>query len=247
MGALIFGLIGLLTGGVINILADDLPQRRRPQLPHCEKSGQRLPARLWLATVRRLVTGSRCPLCGDIEGWRPVITEIGTAVTFALLWALLGGFSAQLVITAIYFAVFILILITDMEHRLILHAVTIPAIVFALLASTLTVTPRAALLGAAVGFATFFLIYLVGSWVFGAGAMGFGDVTLATLIGAAVGLPAVIVALLSGILAGGVITLLLLGTGLRRMRSKVPYGPFLLIGATIALLWGPEIITWYLG
>jgi leader peptidase (prepilin peptidase)/N-methyltransferase len=175
-----------------------------------------------------------------------VVTEVGTAVAFGVLWLLQGDLSIQLIITASYFAVFILILITDMEHRLILHIVTFPAIIFALLASTLTVSPTSALLGAAVGFATFFAIYLLGGWIFGAGAMGFGDVTLATFIGAAVGLPLVIVALLSGILAGGVVTLFLLVTRLRRLRSKVPYGPFLLTGGAITLLWGPQIVTWYL-
>jgi leader peptidase (prepilin peptidase)/N-methyltransferase len=246
MGLAIFVVAGLLAGGIINILADDLPLRRRPGLPRCQETGERRPLHLWLGTIRRLVTGGRCPQCGQPEGWRPVMVEVTTAATFGLLWALRGGWSARLVITAIYFAVFILIFVTDMEHRLILHVVTFPSIVFALLASPVTVTPMSAVLGAAVGFGIFFVIYLLGSWVFGSGAMGFGDVTLATLIGAAVGLPTVIVALLSGILAGGLITLFLLVTRMRRLRSKVPYGPFLLAGAAISLLWGPQIITWYL-
>jgi leader peptidase (prepilin peptidase)/N-methyltransferase len=247
MGAIVFGLVGLLVGGIINILADDLPLRRRPRVPHCRETGDAFPPHLWLAVTRRLTTRGRCPDCGEPDGARPVLTELGTAVTFGLLWLMDGGLSVQLIITAIYFGIFILILITDMEHRLILHVVTFPSILFALVASPLTITPISALLGAAVGFGTFFAIYLLGGWVFGAGAMGFGDVTLATFIGAAVGLPAVIVALLSGILTGGVITLLLLVTRLRRMRSKVPYGPFLLTGAAIALLWGPQIVDWYLG
>jgi leader peptidase (prepilin peptidase)/N-methyltransferase len=242
----IFILAGLLAGGVINILADDLPLRRRPQLPRCQGTGERLPPHLWLGTIRRLLCGGRCPQCGQPEGWRPMIVEVATAATFGLVWVLQGGWSARLAITAIYFAVFILIFVTDMEHRLILHIVTFPSIIFALLASPVTVTPMSAVLGAAVGFGIFFLIYLLGHWVFGSGAMGFGDVTLATLIGAAVGLPTVIVALLSGILAGGVITLFLLLTRLRRLRSKVPYGPFLLAGAAIGLLWGPQIVNWYL-
>jgi prepilin signal peptidase PulO-like enzyme (type II secretory pathway) len=174
------------------------------------------------------------------------MVEVGTALTFALLWARYGVISPQLLVTCVYFGLFILILVTDMEHRLILHVVTLPAIAFALLASFVTVSPVAAFLGAAIGFLVFFAIYLVGGLVFGAGAMGFGDVTLSTFIGAAVGFPIVIVALLAGISAGGIITLFLLLTRIRRLRSKIPYGPFLLIGATIALLWGDQIIAWYL-
>jgi len=246
MGFLFSLLIGLCVGGLINVLADDLPLRRRPQLPHCRDTGERLPPHLWLGLTRRLLTRGRCPHCGDPDGWRPVVVEIATAATFGLLWALHGALSAQLAVTAVYFAVFILIFVTDMEHRLILHIVTLPSIAFALLVSPFTVTPISALLGAVVGFAVFFAIYLLGSWLFGSGAMGFGDVTLATLIGAAVGLPVVIVALLSGILTGGLVTLFLLVTRLRRLRSKVPYGPFLLTGAAIGLLWGSQIVAWYL-
>jgi leader peptidase (prepilin peptidase)/N-methyltransferase len=175
------------------------------------------------------------------------LVEIGTALTFGLLWGRYDShLSLPLLVTSVYFSIFILILVTDMEYRLILHVVTFPAIAFALLASFGTITPASALLGAAIGFGLFFSIYLVGGLVFGAGAMGFGDVTLSTFIGAAAGFPMVIIALLSGILAGGVITLFLLLTRIRRLRSKIPYGPFLLIGATVALLWGDQIIAWYL-
>ncbi len=237
-----YTMFGLAVGGLINVLADVLPHRRRPRVPFCLHCDQTYPPAGWLALVR-----GRCPACGERpHGWRPRLVELGTALMFAFLWWRFDGFSLSLLATSVYFAVFILIFVTDMEHRLILHAVTFPAILFALLASPLTVTPISALLGAAVGFLFFWLIYLLGAWVFGAGAMGFGDVTLATLIGAAVGFPLVIAALLIGILAGGLVTIVLLITRVRRMRSKVPYGPFLLIGAAITLVWGSQIVEWYL-
>jgi len=239
-------LLGFLVGGLINLLADDLPERRRPGLPHCPECGHTHRPAHWLGMMRWLMGRGRCLACGARERWRPLLVEIGTASIFGLLWSRHGALSAELLATSVYFATFVLILVTDMEHRLILHAVTFPAIAFALLVSFFTVTPVSALLGAAIGFGLFFIIYLLGGLVFGAGAMGFGDVTLSTFIGAAAGFPLVVVALLSGILTGGVITFGLLLTGRRRLRSKVPYGPFLLVGATIALLWGEQIIAWYL-
>ena len=241
MGILLYTLLGLLMGGLLNVLADDLPARRRPALPHCPQCGRtHRPAR-WLGLTRK-----RCPACGTRQPPRTRLVAVGTALIFALLWLHYQGLSAELLITSVYLAILALILVTDMEHRLILHVVTLPAITFALLASFFTVTPISALLGAAVGFGFFFLVYLLGGLTFGVGAMGFGDVTLATFIGTAAGFPRIIVGLLVGILAGGVITLGLLLTGRRRLRSKVPYGPFLIIGAVTALLWGEQIIRWYL-
>ena len=244
MGILLYSLLGLLVGILVNSLADDLPERRRPTLPHCIQCGQSYRPRGWSGLVRKL--SGRCPACGAPERWRPLLVEVGMVLVFAFLWVWYGGFSPKLLVSSTYMAIFALILVTDMEHRLILHVVTFPAIAFALLASFVTVTPGSALLGAAVGFGLFFAIYLVGGVVYGAGAMGFGDVTLSTFIGAAVGFPIVMIALLGGILAGGIITLALLLTRIRRMSSKIPYGPFLLIGATISLLWGEKILAWYL-
>lgn len=244
MGYLISAFVGVLVGGLINLLADDLPERRKPARPHCPQCGQQYRPALLLGIMRRI--RGRCESCGAPERWRPILVELGTALLFAFLWGWSGGWSARLLVYAVYFAVFVLILVTDLEHRLILHVVTFPAIAFALLASFFTVTPMAALLGALTGFVVFFLIYVVGGLVFGAGAMGFGDVTLSTLIGAAAGFPMVIVALLNGILVGGVVSILLLLLRVRRVKSKVPYGPFLLIGGVTALLWGEQIVTWYL-
>jgi len=245
LGYLLYALFGLLLGALVNVLADDLPERRRPERPRCLACDYVYRPVRWFGLTRKL--GRRCPACNAPERWRPLLVEVGLALVFGLLWGRYQRLSGELLVVSIYFVVFALILITDMEHRLILHVVTLPGIAFALAASFLTVSPAAALLGAAVGFAIFFAIYLIGGLAFGAGAMGFGDVTLATFIGAAAGFPLVVVALLIGIVAGGIITLLLLLTRLRRLRSKVPYGPFLLIGGAITLLWGGQIVAWYLG
>ena len=238
--------LGLILGVGINILADDLPHRRRPGRIHCAHCRYGHLSHDHLAVIRRLSGSYRCPGCGQSESLRPLMVELGTALAFGLLWIHFGGFSIKLLITSIYFALFILIFVTDMEHRLILHAITGPAIAFALIASLATVTPISALLGAGIGFGFFLLVYLIGGLIFGSGALGFGDVTLATLIGATAGFPLVIVALLVGILVGGITSFFLLVTGRRRPRSKIPYGPFLLLGAAVALLWGQQIIDWYL-
>ncbi len=168
------------------------------------------------------------------------------ALLFGFLWGRYNHLPAELIAMSLYFAIFVVILIADVEHRLILHVITLPAILLALLASTFTITPVGSLIGAATGFGIFYAIYLVGALTFGPGAMGFGDVTLSTFIGAAVGFPMVLVALLIGILAGGGISLTMLLTGRRRLKSHLPYGPFLLIGATVTLLWGKQVIKWYL-
>ncbi len=246
MGYLLYALLGWLVGVIVNVLADDLPERRRPGLPRCPQCGQAHRVMHYSAVARMLFSRGRCPACGAPERRRPLAVEVGMVFLFGFLWGRYNHLTAELVAMSLYLSTFVVILVTDIEHRLILHIVTFPAILLALLASVFTITPVCSLIGAATGFGIFYAIYLLGALTFGPGAMGFGDVTLSTFIGAAVGFPMVLVALLIGILAGGLVSLGMLLTRQRRLKSHLPYGPFLLIGATITLLWGEQVIAWYL-
>jgi leader peptidase (prepilin peptidase)/N-methyltransferase len=76
--------------------------------------------------------------------------------------------------------------------------------------------------------------------------MGMGDVKLACLIGLVTGFPLVVVALMLGIITGGVVAVALLLSKKKGRKDTVPYGTFLAIGPMITLLWGTDILTWYL-
>jgi len=71
-------------------------------------------------------------------------------------------------------------------------------------------------------------------------------VKLAAFIGLATGFPSIIVALLIAILAGGATALLLVLTRIKGLKSYIPYGPFLVVGGLVALIYGPQIVAWYL-
>lgn len=75
-------------------------------------------------------------------------------------------------------------------------------------------------------------------------AMGFGDVKLMAAIGAFLGWQAVLVALVVSVFAGAIIGLVMLAM---KKGNKIPFGPYLAIGAVVALFWGEPIIQWYRG
>jgi leader peptidase (prepilin peptidase)/N-methyltransferase len=176
------------------------------------------------------------------------MVEVGLAVTYGFLWIHLGP-SVKLLLYMVYSIVFALILITDFERRLILNAVTFPAILFALAASFVTpeMTWWSALAGGVIGFAFFSLAVLVGNLVYGRGALGEGDISLALFVGLITGFPLIIEAIVLTIVIGGAIVIILLALRIRRLHDYIPYGPFLIAGAIITLLWGLPIATWYLG
>ena len=243
----LFALLGLLVGGLVNQLGSDLPARRGLTRPHCPYCGKNRPLWQWLSLPAYLVQRARCPSCGASIKLRHPLVELGVATAYVYLWIALGP-SVKLVLHLLYTAILALILITDIERRLILNVVTYPAILLAIVASFFTPGMQwwSALIGGAVGFFFFLVAALVGNALFGAGALGGGDVKLAAFVGLITGFPLVIGALVLTVLIGAGVSLILLITRVRSLRDPIPYGPFLVAGGMVALLWGYSIAGWLL-
>jgi leader peptidase (prepilin peptidase)/N-methyltransferase len=173
--------------------------------------------------------------------FRAPIVIVVTALAFAFLVARFGV-TIQFALTAIDTFVFLLVLVTDMEHRLIFDVVILPATLFAAMASPLSQPNwRLPLLGGASAFVIVLGIYLFAEISARArkihipgGAFGQGDVKLAAFMGIVVGFPNVFPAILYAILLGGAGALLFLAYQFvvhRRvaLTAAIPYGPFFCI------------------
>lgn len=248
MWSIVLAFLGVVAGGLINGLADDLPERgavSRPRCPHCHTV---YPIPGWLGLTRFLFYGGKCPACSKTTHWRYPAVEISTALLWAIV-PLVITHPITIALTVFYIAVLVLIIVIDLEHRLILHVVTFPVTLLALLTAFINPDnhPLLALTGAAAGFIIFYILYRLGMLLFGPGALGFGDVTLAMTMGAMLGLLRIPFALIIGILLGGLISVLLLLTRRSSARSYLPYGQYLAIGGIIMLIWGNRILDWYIG
>lgn len=104
-----------------------------------------------------------------------------------------------------------------------------------------------AALGLAVGGGLFWFIRAVSGKIYGEEAMGFGDVKLMAYFGAILGPVLVLLTTFFASLIGSVTGLLLIGAKKAELKSKLPFGPFLCVGAIVAFLWGDRCIAWYLG
>jgi leader peptidase (prepilin peptidase)/N-methyltransferase len=165
-----------------------------------------------------------------------------TAAT-ALLGAACGavfGFSVEAAIAAFFSWVLVVITRTDLEHRLIPDRVILPGAVVVLVARTASEPSLAWLLGGlGAGLALFLLVLAYPQ------GMGMGDVKLAAFLGAGLGLY-VIVGLFLGFLVAFLPALALLVRHGRAARKRaIPLGPFLALGALIALFAGEPILDWY--
>jgi leader peptidase (prepilin peptidase)/N-methyltransferase len=259
-GILLYGLLGLLAGALVNLCADQLPRwrtlRRTPFCPYCDVGR---PPWAWISVVPYLVFKPRCQYCSAPISWRHPIVEIGSAAMFAFIWHRYAGgeLSRLLIPYTIYSTLFLLLLVIDLEHKLILNVVILPAWLLALAGSLVHPTPhfwRLALLGGVLGFGLLYLIYLLGelfvkimSKIRGtpvnAVAFGFGDVRLGGFIGLVLGFPDVLNALFLAILLGGLGGLIywFVSAVIRRRYSlftAIPYGPFLIAGAMFVMFRG---------
>lgn len=268
---------GILLGGIINWLADQLPLlsgsdeeeeaageavHTEPQslsAPRCLTCGTRRPLLAFLGLTAWLFGKHACGSCGNRLPFRHPAVELVLAAVCAYLWSR-EGLTVSFGILLFYLTLFVLIAVIDIEHRLVLNIVMLPAFVVALIEVTFSnrIGIGNGLMGYAVGQIVvlgFFLLGGVYLWIVNTArqkpvtevAFGFGDVTLATFCGLVVGIPGVMPMLILMILLGGLIAVLFIVYRLVIVRDYHPhipiaYGPAILLAATVMLLWGKTIM-----
>ena len=142
---------------------------------------------------------------------------------------------AQVATACLFAAILILLAVIDLEQRRLPDVIVLPA-----LAVALVVRPGGDLgttvAGAGAALALFLLLYALGRRLYGPGALGMGDVKLAALIGAVVGLERLALALPLGILLAGGAALVLLLSGRASRSDSLPYGHFMALAAVVVMV-----------
>jgi leader peptidase (prepilin peptidase)/N-methyltransferase len=148
----------------------------------------------------------------------------------------------QLVIFVAWAMALVLLLATDLDQRLLPDILTLPlaamAVVLVLAGLDPFVTPAELPLAALVAIVVPVGLYAL-SLPFGEGAFGLGDVKFLAGFGILAGVERFVAGLIVGVLVGGIVIVALLAARRISLRSYVPYGPFLIIGALWSLL-GPR-------
>ena len=256
-------ILGWAVAVVVNALADTLPFSRRVQPPACEGCGAPRSASVWSGLLALALGRTACPYCARRRRTRAPFAEAVLAGVAGWLWwrdPRLAAFLPAFVVASFY----LLIVIIDLEHRLILHPVSLSAaLVIGLLGALDTSRGLAKTLwGGVAGFAIFLILYWFGELFarvltrlrrlpLREVTFGFGDVMFAGVIGLTVGWPGVVLALFLGILGAGAFSLVYLLVMLARRRyaafTPIPYGPFLALGASLVYFGGGALFQGALG
>jgi leader peptidase (prepilin peptidase)/N-methyltransferase len=274
--AVMFFVIGAAIGSFLNVCIARWPLEQsiiRPpsRCPFCEtpiRWSDNIPLLGWL----RL--GGKCRNCrAPISVVYPAV-ELVVALGW-LLCALQFGASFTAVRVAIFGTIMLGIGVTDAKHYVIPDGFTVFGLVFVLVTSVISgvraevtpfATPWDALIGACAGAGAIAIVGWLGEVTLKKEAMGFGDVTLMAVVGAALGPGRALLVIFLGAAVGAITFLLVvypivryrgannrdaqieLPLGARQaLMPQVPFGVFLAPAAVLALVFGQQLLDWYLG
>ena len=251
---LYFTIIGLAAGILVNYLADVLPATRKLVAPICLFCGKEQYLLNYFFWPRR------CEHCGKRRSLRTWVIEV--LFIISTLWLGLSGPMQVGFFTGMILLIFFgLVVIIDLEHRLIMNPVSIVGAVIGLLVGTRLHGLKSTLLGGIAGFCAMLILYYLGGalmkWlarrrgrVLDEEALGFGDVNLSGILGLILGWPGILIGLMLTVLIAGIVSFvyLLFSLVTRRYRFDlaIPYGPFL-ISSAVALLFFRDFVLKHLG
>ena len=244
---------GLLIGSFLNVVVWRVPRGESlvsppSRCPRCEtpiKPYDNVPVLSWL------VLRGRCRQCGEPISARYPLVELATGVLFGALAARIGydwALPAFLYLGAISVALALI----DLDTKRLPNAIVLPSYgVGAVLlgGAALAGGDVDALVRAAIGMAALYGVYFLLVLAYPAG-MGFGDVKLAGVLGmylAYLGWSEWFTGWLLGFFLGGIFGVAAMASRRANRKTMVPYGPFMIAGALIAVFWGGRLADAYLG
>jgi leader peptidase (prepilin peptidase)/N-methyltransferase len=242
------GLFGAVVGSFLNVCIYRLPRGRSVVWPAsaCARCGRAL---TWFENIPILsyvALAGRCRTCRARISLQYPIVEALTALAFAGAYWLYGP-SLLLASRLIFVCALIVLFAIDLEHQLLPNAITLPGIVVGFIFSLFTEpgwlgSVIGILLGGGILYATAEAYYRIRDEE----GLGMGDVKMLAMVGAFLGWQLTFMTLMLASIAGSIIGggLILLQRG--GMKTALPFGTFLAVGAALAATVGTPLLDWYL-
>lgn len=235
--------LGICVGSFVNVCIYRIPQGKSVVSPasHCPACLHRLGLLELIPVFSYLYLCGRCRWCGSRFSMQYPLVELITGLLFVLVWR---RFELSWSTLAGWVLVSILVMVTfiDINYKIIPNRIIVTGLLLGF--PVIVLQSLGALQSGVTGFlaaGTFMLLVAVVS----RGGMGGGDIKLAALMGLYLGVKGVGLALFLAFLAGGVVSMILLATGLKGRKDAIPFGPYLAMGGVLSLLWGSDLVDWY--
>ena len=223
----------------------------RSACPHC---GAPITALQNIPVVSWLALGGKCAACKAPISARYPIVELATAVLSAVVaWHF--GWHWQTLAALVFTWILVALTVIDLDHQLLPDVLTLPLLWLGLLLTVAwqpglrapaPVDPVSAIVGAAAGYLSLWLVYWAFKLATGKEGMGYGDFKLFAAFGAWMGWQMLPLIILLSAVTGAVVGIALIVARGRDRNVPIPFGPYLAAAGWIALLWGPQVVGGYL-
>lgn len=243
-------LIGLACGSFINVVISRLKIDKAGQntldwqnkRSYCMKCKQELAWYDLIPIASFVLLKGKCRYCeAKIPAYHIVVEILSGLIAFLLYYQF--GITVFSIASFVISLLLLAILVYDWQTKLIPDSLLKLALLVGILLQIYNlalqnITWLDLLLGAIAGGGLFYLLYIIskGKW------LGFGDVKLGLVLGLIVAWPKIILLLWLGIVIGGLIGSGMMLFGNAKLKSKIAFGPFLIIGYYLVLFWGPELL-----
>lgn len=267
-------ILGLLVGSFLNVVIHRLPKilEREWQAQCAELLEQTAPS-AGLPTFNLVTPRSRCPVCGHgitaveniplisylalrgrcrkcgtrISARYPAVELLCGLLTGAVAWNFGFGLTAAGAMMLTW--ALIALSFIDFEHTLLPDNITLPFLWVGLGFNFFDVftSLESAVLGAVAGYLALWSVYHLFKLLTGKEGMGYGDFKLLAVLGAWLGWQVLPVIILVSSIVGACVGLSLIALRSHDRDIPIPFGPYLAVAGWIAMLWGHDLIAWYLG
>jgi leader peptidase (prepilin peptidase)/N-methyltransferase len=250
IGQLFSFLLGLSLGSFVNVCIYRVPLKQSIVHPpsSCPYCGERIRFYDNIPLLSYLFLMGKCRHCLHPISWRYPIVECLTGLLSLILFTIYG-ISFQYVLSLLFAATLVTISFIDLDHRIIPDVLSLPGVIAGWAVSLFPwgVTWLDSLIGTVAGGGSLYLVAIAFRWITGKEGMGGGDMSLLAMIGAWMGWQALPLIVLISSLTGAVIGLVFILCAGKGYRFRIPFGPFLSLGALLYLFFGQDLIRWYFG
>ena len=216
---------------------------------HCPQCGHTITAWENIPIISFLWLKGKCAHCRAPISWRyPLVEILSATIAGVVAWHFGYTFAAAAMIVLSW--ALIALTFIDVDHQLLPDVITLPFLWLGLLLNTFDLLPykglESAVVGAAAGYLSLWLVFHIFKLITGKEGMGYGDFKLFALLGAWLGWQMLPVIILLASLAGAVVGITFILYAGRDRHLPIPFGPFLCAAGWVAALWGNDITSLYL-
>lgn len=247
---ILVAIFGLIIGSFLNVCIYRIPKKLSIVFPRsfCPKCKTTIKAWQNIPIVSYLILRGKCSNCKESISFRYPMVEVLTAVMFLLIWHnfWLDLNIYKILLNLFFVSILIVIAFIDIDCLLIHDKITYPVIIIGLILQFVFASPVQAILGFFVGGSLIYLFVLSGKLLYGQDGMGGGDIKLGALVGVYLGWKMTLLSIFLACIIGSLVSGILMVLKKKKKSDYIAFGPFMALGAVVALFWGKRILSWYL-